>query len=149
MNQSKNQSKRRRTIMSKLSDLAIIFWIIGTILINLSFLLVIIISPIHLNNIIIMISGWIVCFIASIFTIKTRNEYRIIKLKNGFPLKIVQLIIFICAMSMAITFGLVVDILSYKYTGKFSLNYWTFGWILFATVSFTIVSIRIRSYHPN
>ena len=134
--------------MSKLSDLAIILFIIGTILINLSFLLVIIIFPFRLH-IILIISGLIICFIALIFTFKTRNEYRIIKLKNGFPLKIVQLIIFICAMSMAITFGLVVDILSYKYTGKFSLNYWTFGWILFATVSFTIVSIRIRSYHPN
>ena len=148
MNQSKNQSKRRRTIMSKLSDLAIILFIIGTILINLSFLLVIIIFPFRLN-IILIISGWIICFIALIFTIKTRNEYRIIKLKNGFPLKIGQLILFICAMSMAISFGLMVDIVSYRYTGKFSLNYFTFGWILFAIVSFTILSIRIRSYHPN
>ena len=134
--------------MSKLSDLAIIFWIIGTILMNLSFLLVIIISPFHLN-IILIISSWIVFFIASIFTIKTKNEYRIIKLKNGVPLKIGQLILFICAMSMAISFGLMLDILSYKYTGKFSLNPFTFGWILFLIVSFTIVSIRIRSYHPN
>jgi len=134
--------------MSKLSDLAIILFIIGTILINLSFLLVIIISPFRLN-IILIISGWIICFIALIFTIKTRNEYRIIKLKNGFPLKIGQLILFICAMSMAISFGLMVDIVSYKYTGKFSLNPFTFGLILFATVSFTFVSIRIRSYHPN
>ena len=131
--------------MSKLSDLAIILFIIGTILFDLSYLLVIINPPFLL----IMISSWIVFFIASIFTIKTRNEYRIIKLKNGFPLKIGQLILFICAMSMAITFGLVVDIVSYKYTGKFSLNPFTFGWILFAIVSFTIVSIRIRSYHPN
>ena len=145
MNQSKNQSKRRRTIMSKLSDLAIILFIIGTILFDLSYLLVIINPPFLL----IMISSWIVFFIASIFTIKTRNEYRIIKLKNGFPLKIGQLILFICAMSMAITFGLVVDILSYKYTGNFSLNPFTFGWILFATVSFTFLSITIRSYHPN
>jgi len=131
--------------MSKLSDLAIILFIIGTILFDLSYLLVIINPPFLL----IMISSWIVFFIASIFTIKTRNEYRIIKLKNGFPLKIGQLILFICAMSMAITFGLVVDILSYKYTGNFSLNPFTFGLILFATVSFTFVSIRIRSYHPN
>ena len=145
MNQSINQSKRRRTIMSKLSDLAIILFIIGTILFDLSYLLVIINPPFLL----IMISSWIVFFIASIFTIKTRNEYRIIKLKNGFPLKIGQLILFICAMSMAITFGLVVDILSYKYTGKFNLNPFTFGWILFATVSFTFLSIKIRSYHPN
>ena len=133
--------------MSKLSDLAIILFIIGTILINLSFLLVIIIFPFRLN-IILIISGWIICFIALIFTFKTRNEYRIIKLKNGFPLKIGQLILFICAMSMAISFGLMVDIVSYKYTGNFSLNPFTFGLILFATVSFTI-SITIRSYHPN
>ena len=131
--------------MSKLSDLAIILFIIGTILFDLSYLLVIINPPFLL----IMISSWIVFFIASIFTIKTRNEYRIIKLKNGFPLKIGQLILFICAMSMAISFGLMVDILSYKYTGKFNLNYFTFGWILFAIVSFTFLSIKIRSYHPN
>lgn len=110
----------------------------------LSFLLAIFESHFNLN---VQISSWIVFFIASIFSIKTRNEYRIIELKNGFPLKIDHLILFICAMSIAISFCLMVDIMNYKYTGKFS--YFTIGPIIYLLLMFTFASIKMRGYHPN
>ena len=105
--------------MSKLSDTGLILLIIGTFLIVLSLILSIFeISP----NLffIIQINGWILFCIALIFMIITKDVYHIIKLKNNFPLKLDHLIIFICAMTIMITFFLFVDINSYKYTGKFT-----------------------------
>ncbi|TKJ21653.1 MAG: hypothetical protein CEE42_13660 [Promethearchaeota archaeon Loki_b31] len=105
--------------MSKLSDTGLILLIIGTFLIVLSMILNLFeISP----NLflIIQINGWILFCIASIFMIITKDVYHIIKLKNNFPLKLDHLIIFICAMTIMITGLLLVDINSYKYTGKFT-----------------------------
>ena len=105
--------------MSKLSDTGLILLIIGTFLIVLSLILSIFeISP-NLF-VIILINGLILFCIASIFMIITKDVYHIIKLKNNFPLKLDHLIIFICAMTIMITGLLLVDINSYKYTGKFT-----------------------------
>ena len=114
--------------MSKLSDTGLILLIIGTFLIVLSMILLLFeISP----NLflIIQINGWILFCIASIFMIITKDVYHIIKLKNNFPLKLDHLIIFICAMTILITGLLLVDINSYKYTGKFT--YFTIVYPLF------------------
>jgi len=113
--------------MSKLSDTGLILLIIGTFLIVLSLILSIFeISP----NLffIIQINGWILFCIALIFMIITKDVYHIIKLKNNFPLKLEHLIIFICVMTIAITGLLLVDINSYKYTGKFT--YFTIVWLV-------------------
>lgn len=113
--------------MSKLSDTGLILLIIGTFLIVLSLILSIFeISP-NLF-VIILINGLILFCIASIFMIITKDVYHIIKLKNKFPLKLDHLIIFICAMTIAITGLLLVDINSYKYTGKFT--YFTIVWLV-------------------
>ena len=105
--------------MSKLSDTGLILLIIGTFLIVLSLILSIFIASPNLFFII-QINGWILFCIALIFIIITKDVYHIIKLKNNFPLKLDHLIIFICAMTIMITFFLFVDINSYKYTGKFT-----------------------------
>ena len=105
--------------MSKLSDTGLIILITGTFLIVLSLILSIFeISP----NLffVIQINGWIIFCIALIFMIITKNVYHIIKLKNNFPLKLDHLIIFICAMTIMVTCLLLVDINSFKYTGKFT-----------------------------
>jgi hypothetical protein len=105
--------------MSKLSDTGLILLIIGTFLIELS--LILLLFEISLNLfLIILINGLILYFIALIFMIITKDVYHIIKLKNNFPLKIDHLIVFICAMTITITGLLLVDINSYKYTGKFT-----------------------------
>ncbi|MBA7515193.1 hypothetical protein ES705_07232 [subsurface metagenome] len=75
-----------------------------------------------------ILMGWILFCIALIFIIKTKDVYHIIKLKNNFPLKLDHLIVFICAMTIAITGLLLVDINSYKYTGKFT--YFTIVWLV-------------------
>ena len=132
--------------MSKLSDTGLILLIIGTFLIELSLILLLFeISP----NLflVIQINGWILVCIASIFIVITKDVYHIIKLKNNFPLKLDHLIIFICAMTIAITVLLLVDINSYKYTGKFT--YFTIQWSSIVLFGGIITSYYLKNKKPN
>ena len=132
--------------MSKLSDTGLILLIIGTFLIVSSLILsIFIISP----NLffIIQINGWIIFCIASILLIKTKDVYHIIKLKNNFPLKLDHLIIFICAMTIAITALLLVDLNSYKYTGKFT--YFTIQLSSIVLFGGIITSYYLKNKKPN
>jgi hypothetical protein len=131
--------------MSKLSDTGLILLIIGTFLIVFSMILLFEITP----NLflIIQINGWILVCIASIFIIITKDVYHIIKLKNNFPLKLDHLIIFICAMTIAITFLLLVDINSFKYTGKFT--YFTIQWLSIVLFGGIITSYYLKNKKPN
>jgi len=132
--------------MSKLSDIGLILLIIGTFLIELSLILLLFeISP----NLflIIQINGWILFCIALILLIITKDVYHIIKLKNNFPLKLDHLIIFICAMIIAITGLLLVDINSYKYTGKFT--YLTIQWSSIVLFGGIITSYYLKNKKPN
>ena len=132
--------------MSKLSDTGLILLIIGTFLIVLSLILSIFeISP----NLflVIQINGWILFCIASIFMIITKDVYHIIKLKNNFPLKLDHLIIIICAMTTMITGLLLVDINSYKYTGKFT--YFTIQWLSIVLFGGIITSYYLKNKKPN
>ncbi len=130
--------------MSKLSDTGLILTIIGTFLFVLPVILFYEISPILFFNI--LISGLILIFIASIIIIITKDEYHTLKLKNGFPLKLDHLIIFICAMTIAETSFLFVDINSYKYTGKFTYLTIVFPLII---ISFAILDDLIKKYFNN
>ena len=132
--------------MSKLSDTGLILLIIGTFLIELSLILLLFeISP----NLflVIQINGWILVCIASIFIVITKDVYHIIKLKNNFPLKLDHLIIIICAMTTTITVFLLVDINSYKYTGKFT--YFTIQWSSIVLFGGIITSYYLKNKKPN
>lgn len=118
--------------MSKSSDIGLIILIIGTFLIVFSLIFSLFRPPlIHFFSI--QITGWIFLGIAFIFLIITKDEYHTLKLKNGFPLKLDHLIIFICAMLIVITFLIFIDINAYIYTGKsslFSIYFLSFFFIL-------------------
>lgn len=105
--------------MSKFSDMGLLNLIIGTILIVLS-LIFTLFTPFSILIFIIQIIGWILFCIALTILIITKDEYRVLKLKKGFPLKLDSLIIFICAMLIAITSLIVVDINVNRYTGNIS-----------------------------
>ena len=132
--------------MSKLSDTGLILLIIGTFLIVLSLILSIFIASPNLF-LVIQINGWILVCIASIFMIITKDVYHIIKLKNNFPLKLDHLIIIICAMTTMITVLLLVDINSYKYTGKFT--YFTIQWLSIVLFGGIITSYYLKNKKPN
>lgn len=110
--------------MSKLSNIGLLFLIIGTLLILFSIFLSIIILPGFF--LLIQISGWVFFGLALIFILLTKGEYHIIKLKSGFPLKLDHLIILVCAMLLAISFLVIVDIKNYIYTGNFT--YFSIWW---------------------
>ena len=131
---------------SKLSDTGLILLIIGTFLIVLSLILSIFIASPNLF-LVIQINGWILVCIASIFMIITKDVYHIIKLKNNFPLKLDHLIIIICAMTTMITVLLLVDINSYKYTGKFT--YFTIQWLSIVLFGGIITSYYLKNKKPN
>lgn len=112
--------------MSKLSDIGLLLLMIGTFLNVFSFISSFNISPnlfLYLQ-----IFGWIFIAIALIFIFITKEEYHVIILKNNFPLKLDHLIIFICAMAILISFLILVDINSFRYTGKFT--YFTIVWLV-------------------
>ncbi len=130
--------------MSKLSDTGLILYIIGTFLMVLPVILFYEISPILF--VIILINGLILICIASIIGIITKDEYHTLTLKNGFPLKLDHLIIFICAMTIMMTFCLSADINIYKYTGKFT--YFTIFFPLIM-IFFAILTNFFKKYFNN
>ncbi len=103
--------------MSKLSDISLIFLIIGTILIVFTLILSLFIDLLFFSFLVSQGIGWIFYSIALILLIITKNKYHIIKVKNNF-LKLDHIIIFFCTMSIMITFLIVIDINIYIYTGK-------------------------------
>lgn len=132
--------------MSKLSDIGLLLFIIGTFLSVFS-----IISSFNVSLILFLylqiISGIFIA-IASIFIIITKEEYHIIKLKNDFPLKLDHLIIFACAMSILISFSIAFDINSYKYTGKVTTTYFAILFLLFMFV-FAILKRHFKKQKEN
>lgn len=130
--------------MSRLSDTGLILCTVGTAMSVASFLISIIISPFMLY--IQVISG-IVFVIALIILGITRNEYRIIKTKSGFSLKIDHLIMFICAMSVTLSFCLWIDINHYTFTGE--ISYFTIVPIIYLLFMSVFLSIRKVRYHPQ
>jgi len=110
--------------MLKLSNIGLLFLIIGTLLIEFSIFLSIIILPGFF--LLIQISGWVFFGLALIFILLTKGEYHIIKLKSGFLLKLDHLIILVCALLLSISFLVFVDINNYIYTGNFT--YFTIVW---------------------
>lgn len=115
------------TLMSKLSNVGLLFLIIGTLLIVFSIFLSIIILPGFFLSI--QISGWVFIGLGTIFLLLTKGEYHIIKFKSGFVLKLDHLIILVCAMLISISFLIFVDISSYIYTGNFT--YFTIVWVVY------------------
>jgi len=113
--------------MSKLSNVGLLFLIIGTLLIVFSIFFSIIILPGFFLSI--QISGWVFIGLGNIFLLLTKGEYHIIKFKSGFVLKLDHLIILVCAMLISISFLIFVDIRSYIYTGNFT--YFTIVWAIF------------------
>ena len=121
--------------MSKLSNIGLLFLIIGTLFILFSIFLSIIILPGFF--LLIQISGWVFIGFALIFILLTKGEYHIIKLKSGFLLKLDHLIILVCAMLLSISILVFVDIKNYIYTGNF-----TYFTILWSTLIFGGAIIR-------
>jgi len=115
------------TLMSKLSNVGLLFFIIGTSLIVFSIFLSIIILPGFFLSI--QISGWVFIVLATIFLLLWKGEYNIIKFKSGFVLKLDHLIMLVCAMLLSISFLIFVDINNYIYTGNFT--YFTIVWAVF------------------
>jgi hypothetical protein len=127
--------------MSNLSDTGLMLCIAGTTLVVVSFLFSVIASPLFLN---LQIVGGIVLIIALVILGITRNEYRTVKMKNGFPLKIDHLIIFICAMSIWTSFYFMIDIGHFMFTGE--ISYFTIFPIAFLSLALVFASIRIAKY---
>ncbi|MEJ2250287.1 MAG: hypothetical protein P8Y70_15055 [Candidatus Lokiarchaeota archaeon] len=113
-------------MMTKLSDTALGLLIIGTIIVILSFFIVSIILPIVF--VYLQISGWIFFAISIVLGLITRNEYHVIKLKSGFPLKLDHLIILICGSGIFFSSMLFFDILNYIYIGHFT--FFSVAWLV-------------------
>jgi hypothetical protein len=127
--------------MSNLSDTGLMLCIAGTTLVVVSFLFSVIASPLFLN---LQIVGGIVLVIAITILARTRNEYRTVKMKSGFPLKIDHLIIFICAMSIWTSFYFMIDIGHFMFTGE--ISYFTIFPVAFLFLTLAFLSIRIAKY---
>jgi hypothetical protein len=128
--------------MSNLSDTGLILCIAGTTISVASFLLSITMFPLILN---LQIAGGIILAIAFIILGITRNEFRTVKMKNGFPLKIDHLIIFACAMSIWISFFFSIDINHYLFTGE--LSCFTIVPAAYLILALVFASIRIARYN--
>lgn len=93
------------------------------------------------------ILGAIILAVGIVILLTTKNEYHIISLKSGAHLKLDQLIIFVCAMSMAISYCLWIDINHHALTGEFS--YFSAGPVLYLVLMSVLVSIRMKRYNGN
>ena len=112
--------------MSKLSDISLLVLIIGTLAVISSFFLFTILTPaVFLYT---LISGLSLCFLSLVGGLLTKNEYRVISLKSGFPLKFDHLIIMICALAFLFSFTLFMDILHVRFTGTFPP--YTLSWVI-------------------
>jgi hypothetical protein len=130
--------------MSKISDCGLLFLIIGTLFILITLYLGFGFKIINYFTFsVFQIIGWILFSLSFIPLLLTKDEYRIIVLKNGFPLKIDHLIIAVCGLTTFISLIFLVSINSMIYGIDSGYNGFLFLTIIpSATAAYVFLSSR-------
>jgi len=126
--------------MSKLSDSGLIILVISTIVIIVSIFILQIIPT--YTFILIQIIGWLLFIIGLIIGAITKDDYHVIILKTGFPLKLDHLVILSCALALSTSSLILLDILNFIYTGE--LTFFALIWITLILVLTLILYLLIR-----
>ncbi|MEJ2252278.1 MAG: hypothetical protein P8Y70_16745 [Candidatus Lokiarchaeota archaeon] len=129
--------------MTKLSDLGLFLLVIGTLIVIFSFFLFSILSPVIYFYT--LISGFTSILLSIILGLITKNDYRVIKLKSSFALKLDHFVALICALSLSISFLVFFDILNYIYTGNFTYYTVIWGAFIFAGAYFLYIIKKRKS----
>jgi len=97
--------------MSKLSDSGLVLLISGTLIIIISLYLGFAFKFVSFFTFLIFqIIGWVIFGLSFIPIILTKDEYHVVMLKNGFPLKVDQFIIAISTLSILTSFIVIIGI---------------------------------------
>jgi len=122
-----------------ISDIGLLLCVVGSFLIVFILWIPYFIDITPVIHISIIILGLTLLFSSFIFMVFTKDQYRIVTLNNGFPLKIDHLIVFICTIAIGLSFVINIQIAMLIYDFSISWSVLLFYPIFFGSLIFFLI----------